>query len=257
MKLYIVEADHGRCKIGVTNDFATRIKQLESAGGFKTTQSRTYELGDNARAAEALSHRYLSEYRIRTSNTSTEWFRCYFIEAVAAVEGAIVQLGLPDKRAWTARDHDNRKSVENLVLWWWNECLDTCCMPCRAGNLFGYSQHDNRIIDVSGAWSEYYAVVISVDLLVDSFHWFTSKDTFYGYDETEKELRTRLEAVGKVLAVLNDRGVYKEVYDDPRKPPFVMLNAIISYRQREGLAVTSTNKHNNLIGETNDRSIRA
>ena len=95
MKLYLLEADSGKCKVGISGDVITRLKGLESSGGFKIVNLFYVELGENAYAVEQAVHKRLEECRERTSfGGRSEWFTARFTYALAAVLELVYDVGL-------------------------------------------------------------------------------------------------------------------------------------------------------------------
>ena len=82
--VYVTRADHGRCKIGITNNPNSRLLQLSTASAFPL--SFTYigvaESGDSSNV-EREAHAILDRYRV-----NGEWFDCPPELAIAAINGA-------------------------------------------------------------------------------------------------------------------------------------------------------------------------
>ena len=84
MKLYVIEADHGKCKIGVTEDPLSRLKQLESAGGFRAVNFFYVEIDSQERETTLLK-KFASSRMVTSTKSRTEWVDADFIEIVSSV----------------------------------------------------------------------------------------------------------------------------------------------------------------------------
>lgn len=95
MKIYALEADHKRCKVGITNDPMTRLKTLESQGGFTITNLLFIEVGDRAAVLEKKAHEILSHSRLSTSfGARSEWFAVPFHHALASILSVAYDIGI-------------------------------------------------------------------------------------------------------------------------------------------------------------------
>ena len=87
----------------------SRLKGLESAGGFKVINLFYVDLGENAYEVEQEVHHTLSGFRQRTSfNTRSEWFMVRFTWALAVVLQQVYKVGL-----WVFPPDDLSLTIEN------------------------------------------------------------------------------------------------------------------------------------------------
>ena len=85
MHVYVIEAPHG-CKIGVSKSPNTRLRALQTQGGFAASRVWVSFPCRFARKAESSAHAALAEQR-----THGEWFDVDFDAAVETVETAICE----------------------------------------------------------------------------------------------------------------------------------------------------------------------
>lgn len=163
MKLYVIEADHKRCKVGITENPMNRLKQLESAGGFETINMAYFEVGNNGNSMEKEIHNSLNKYRQKTSfGSKSEWFKVGFAQAVHEVSRVLhtnlkVNIGIPH-------------SAMNIVEWGW--------LPWVTPRIMQYlsetKEYNNLITDV---W------VADIDIIRAMLFYFLCNpyDKRYGY----------------------------------------------------------------------------
>lgn len=114
MKLYVIEADHGRCKIGVTEDPLARLKQLESAGGFRAVNFFYMEI-DSQEIETRMLKKFMSSRMITSTKSKTEWVDADFIEIVSSV----LEVGSRDTHAQgkpIKQTRETERQTESVVL---------------------------------------------------------------------------------------------------------------------------------------------
>ena len=87
--VYVTRGDHGRCKIGITNNPNSRLLQLSTASAFPLSFAYigVTKSGDGSNV-EREAHAILDRYRV-----NGEWFDCPPELAIAAVNGAAARIG--------------------------------------------------------------------------------------------------------------------------------------------------------------------
>lgn len=90
--VYVIEREPGYCKIGVSDNFERRKKQIEMQGGFKASNSYVTDGLNNAFEIENTVHKQFAEFR-----KIGEWFSVPFEKAVSAVAQTAQAIGRP----WT------------------------------------------------------------------------------------------------------------------------------------------------------------
>lgn len=81
-KLYVIEAEERKCKIGISENPLKRLAQLEGAGGFRA-KSFFYTEVDNCEGAERRLLDIFSDERVTTStNTKSEWVKAEFVHVL-------------------------------------------------------------------------------------------------------------------------------------------------------------------------------
>jgi hypothetical protein len=88
--IYVVQADNGMLKIGVSTNPSARLAQLCTASPFKLSLAYVGALRCDGYAIEAAAHETLSRHRLEG-----EWFNCPPEAAVAAISAAAYRLGEP------------------------------------------------------------------------------------------------------------------------------------------------------------------
>jgi Meiotically Up-regulated Gene 113 (MUG113) protein len=88
--IYVVQADNGMLKIGVSTNPSARLAQLRTASPFKLSLAYMGALRCDGYAVEAAAHETLSRHRLEG-----EWFNCPPEAAVAAISAAAYKLGEP------------------------------------------------------------------------------------------------------------------------------------------------------------------
>jgi hypothetical protein len=88
--IYIVQADNGLIKVGISGNPGARLMQLRTASAVPLKLEYIGALRCNGYAIEAATHRTLADYR-----QNGEWFRCPTDMAVAAISAAAYRLGEP------------------------------------------------------------------------------------------------------------------------------------------------------------------
>jgi hypothetical protein len=88
--IYVIQADNGMLKIGVSTNPSARLAQLRTSSPFKLTFAYMGALRCSGYAVEAEAHRTLAGYR-----QNGEWFNCPADMAVAAIGAAAYRLGEP------------------------------------------------------------------------------------------------------------------------------------------------------------------
>jgi hypothetical protein len=86
--IYIVQADNGMVKIGISTNPSARLAQLRTASAVPLAIAYVGALRCNGYAIEAEAHRTLADYRLEG-----EWFNCPVGMAVAAIGAAAYRLG--------------------------------------------------------------------------------------------------------------------------------------------------------------------
>ncbi len=79
--VYVIGADNGLVKIGVSINPKARIRCIETQGGFKILSKAIKHFGEKAAFAEKMLHAKFSGNRV-----TGEWFECDFRAAVQAME---------------------------------------------------------------------------------------------------------------------------------------------------------------------------
>lgn len=82
MKLYVIEADRGRCKIGVSENPIKRLAQLEGAGGFSAKSFFYTEFDDCAEAEKQLLNWFDKERVATSTGGKSEWVNAEFIKVL-------------------------------------------------------------------------------------------------------------------------------------------------------------------------------
>jgi T5orf172 domain len=88
--IYVVQADNGMLKIGVSTNPGARLAQLRASSPFKLSFAYMGALRCDGYAMEAAAHETLSRHRL-----GGEWFNCPVDMAVAAIGAAAYRLGEP------------------------------------------------------------------------------------------------------------------------------------------------------------------
>jgi hypothetical protein len=88
--IYIIQADNGLVKVGVSTNPSVRLAQLQRASAAHLSLAYVGALRCNGFAVEAAAHRTLADYRFEG-----EWFNCPPDMAVAAIAAAAYRLGEP------------------------------------------------------------------------------------------------------------------------------------------------------------------
>jgi hypothetical protein len=88
--IYVIRADNGLLKIGISSNPNARLAQLQTSSPFKLSIAYVAALRCDGRTVEAAAHRTLASYR-----QSGEWFDCPADMAVAAIGAAAYRLGEP------------------------------------------------------------------------------------------------------------------------------------------------------------------
>jgi hypothetical protein len=88
--IYVVQADNGMLKIGVSTNPGARLAQLRTSSPFKLSFAYMGALRCDGYAIEAAAHETLSRHRLEG-----EWFNCPVDMAVAAIGAAAYRLGEP------------------------------------------------------------------------------------------------------------------------------------------------------------------
>jgi hypothetical protein len=96
--VYVVQADNGTIKIGISTNPTARLAQLQRSAPAHLSLAYVGALRSTGYAVEAEAHRTLASYR-----QSGEWFSCPAEMAVAAVAVAAHRLGEPLASGWIPR----------------------------------------------------------------------------------------------------------------------------------------------------------
>jgi hypothetical protein len=88
--IYVIRADNGLIKIGISTNPSARLAQLRTASAAHLAIAYVGALRCNGYAVEAETHRTLAQYRLEG-----DWFRCPADTAVAAIGAAAHRLGEP------------------------------------------------------------------------------------------------------------------------------------------------------------------
>ena len=95
MKIYVIESNHQRTKVGISADPLARLKSLESSGGFTATNFFFVEVGEAASEIEMNVHRELGYSRLETSfGRKSEWFDVPFHVALLATLSKVYDMGI-------------------------------------------------------------------------------------------------------------------------------------------------------------------
>lgn len=84
MHVYILQRPDGLLKIGFSTDPTTRLRNLETQGGFSASSAWVSVPTEKAKSAERKAHKKLSEHRV-----IGEWFDAGFDDALGAVLDAL------------------------------------------------------------------------------------------------------------------------------------------------------------------------
>jgi hypothetical protein len=88
--IYVIQADNGMLKIGISSNPSARLAQLRTASPSALSFAYIAALRSDGRAVEAEAHRTLAGYR-----QNGEWFNCPAEMAVAAIGAAAYRLREP------------------------------------------------------------------------------------------------------------------------------------------------------------------
>jgi len=106
--VYVIEKENNHVKIGRTKNLESRIKTLESQGGFKVSRIAVYGPYNNSHSIETKAHRMFQAQRL-----VGEWFNVDFQEVSISVSKIADEVGLNYKES-SSETHDFMDIIDHF-----------------------------------------------------------------------------------------------------------------------------------------------